>query len=521
VRAFEQQGIVATPKHFVCNYGDGGRDSNAPEIGWREAREVYLPPFKACVQEAGARGIMAAYNSFDGVPCHCNRKLLTDILRREWGFKGIVVSDYGGVEGIENAQDTAVPDGPFRRAIEAGLEVALPDSGGRLAVNMKSVDKDADALDRAVLRVLRLKFELGLFENPFGDAAEADRIVRCQAHRDLALEAARKSMVLLKNKNGVLPLKKDIKTLGVFGSAARKLQLGGYSAPYGCDGKREGAVTAFDGLGKALPAGARLVESLADVKQCETVLYFVDINEGEGSDRSDCGLSAAQEDEIQTLAASGVPIVVVMFNGSAVTMRRWVDKVDAVLEAWYPGEQGGTAVAEALFGWLNPAGRLPITFPKSEGQMPLYYNQKPSGRGYGYVGDDGKPLFPFGYGLSYTKFVYSDLVVGTPKVTTGEAAKLSVRVANTGDRDGDEVVQLYIHLPRRSVVTPLKELKGFKRVTLKPGAAQTVEFTLGPDDLSVWDANMKWVNEPGHVEIMVGGSSEDIRLKGEFEVHSK
>lgn len=553
VKALETANIIATPKHYAANCGDGGRDSNAIHFTERLLREIYLPAFKACFTEGGARGVMPAYNSIDGTPCSCNRWLLDDLLRKEWGFDGIVVSDYGGVWGIFAAHHM-VADHPeaAKLAIEAGMDVDLPLGGDLLLDLVQSGRLDEAVIDRSVARVLKMKFQLGLFEEPYVDPAPADAIVRCPEHRQIALESARKSMVLLKNADATLPLRKDLGTIGIFGPTKDVVNLGDYSGPYG--GWGGDGVTPLQGIRQLVSPQTRLLvhddaqDPVELARQCDTAIIFTAIEEEEGSDRSTLGLPGGIEGPlsrvgatseshaiivdagrrtidlgdqvglIKSVIATGVPTVVVLINGSAVAMQEWIEQAPAVLEAWYPGEQGGTAIAETLFGDNNPGGRLPMTFPKAVGQAPLYYNYKPSGRGYAYNDNDGKPLFPFGYGLSYTDFAYSNLRFSQETIAVGDTVTVSVDVTNVGERTGDEVVQLYLHDELASVVRPFKELKGFTRITLAPGETRTVDFALTPEHLAIWDAHMNFVVEPGAFKVMIGSSSEDIKLEGIFTV---
>ncbi|MDR1584477.1 MAG: glycoside hydrolase family 3 C-terminal domain-containing protein [Prevotellaceae bacterium] len=551
-KALETGGVVASPKHYVDNYGDGGHDSYASNMSWRALREVFLEPFRACIEEGGARSIMASYNSVDGIPASANHYLLTDILRKEWNFKGYVVSDYWGVNGVYNPHGVA---GSYAEAqalcLEAGLDLELPGGYGALLSLVKSGRISEKTVDESLRRILTVKFELGLFENPFVDPKEADRIVRCKEHRDIALEAARKVMTLLKNNNNTLPLSdKNIKRIGIFGPAADVMSLGDYSGPSG-GLKGEGVtgnVTPYNGLKQRLQGKAEVVlhpgnTDVADLaRTCDVVIFFAAIQEGEGEDRSHLTLpkrnmkaaeSVAnamivdtekkltfeldQEKMIEDLAASGTKTVVVLQNGSMIDIRRWIDKVDAVLEAWYSGEQGGTAIAETLFGDVNPGGRLPVTWARHAGQIPAYYYIKPSGRGYRYLDDDGKPMFPFGYGLSYTSFEYSDLVV-PEKVNKDGDTKVLVTVKNTGSVKGDEVVQLYLRDELASVARPLKELKAFKRITLNPGESRQVELSLPYRSFGLWDKDLKFVVEPGAFKVMIAKDAENTLLEGKLIV---
>jgi beta-glucosidase len=538
--------VVTSPKHYVDNYGDGGHDSYASSTSWWILREVFLEPFRACVEEGGARSIMASYNSIDGMPASSNKKLLTDVLRNEWNFKGYVVSDYGGVMGVHYGHKVANSYSEAQAlCLEAGLDIELSSGYDSLLFLVKQGRLSEKTIDISLQRILTVKFELGLFDNPYVDPNEAAKIVRCEEHRNIALEAARKVMTLLKNKNNALPLSdKNIKRIGLFGPAANVLSLGDYSDSYGAqhvEGQGDGNVTPYDGLKHRLPGKEVVLHptniAAADfARTCDVVIFFAAIQEGEGQDRSiltlpkrnmkaaesletaviiDAGTKLTfevdQEKMIADLAGSGVKTIVVLQNGSMIDIRAWEDKVDAILEAWYPGEQGGTAIAETLFGDNNPGGRLPITWARHAGQIPIYYYIKPSGRGYSYLDDDGKPMYPFGYGLSYTTFEYSDLIV-PQKVTKNGDTKVKVTVKNTGTQTGDEVIQLYLRDEYASVARPLKELKSFKRITLAAGESKQVELVLPYRSFGLWNSDLKFVTEPGAFNIMIGKNAQNTIL---------
>jgi beta-glucosidase len=549
-KAIEAGGVVASPKHYVDNYGDGGHDSYASNTSWRVLREVFLEPFRACIEEGGARSIMASYNSVDGIPASNNSYLLNDILRKEWNFKGYVVSDYWGVNGVHSTHRVADSYAEAQAlCFEAGMDLELPGGYLDLPSLVKSGRISEAAIDQSLRRILTVKFELGLFENPYVDPSEAEKLVRCKEHRDLALDAARKVMTLLKNKDNILPLSdKTVKKIGVFGPAANVMSLGDYSGPSGgLKGELvAGNITPYDGLKQRLQGKAEValhpgnIDVATFVSDCDVAIFFAAIQEGEGEDRSiltlpkrnmktaeslvnamivDTGerlvFELDQEKMIDDLVASGVKTIVVLQNGSIIDIRRWVDKVDAILEAWYSGEQGGTAIAETLFGDINPGGRLPVTWARHAGQIPSYYYIKPTGRGYRYLDDDGKPTFPFGFGLSYTTFEYSDLVI-PKKVNKDGDTKVSVTVKNTGTRKGDEVVQLYLRDEFASVVRPLKELKAFKRITLNPGESRRVELSLPYRSFGLWNKDLKFVVEPGVFKVMIAKDAENTLLEGEI-----
>jgi beta-glucosidase len=549
-KAVEKNGVIASPKHYVDNYGDGGHDSYASNMSWRTLREVFLEPFRACIEEGGARSVMASYNSVDGIPASASKYLLDDILRKEWNFKGYVVSDYWALPGIHSVHRVANSYAEAQAlCFEAGLDLETPNGNADLLSLVKSERISEQLIDVSLRRILTAKFELGLFENPFVDPKEADKTVRSREHKALALEAARKVMTLLKNKDSMLPLSdKTVKKVGVFGPAADVLSLGDYSGPSGgFHGEfLTGGVTPYGGLKQRLQGKAEVVlhpgntDAAALAKTCDVAIFFAAIQEGEGQDRSHLTLPKRnmkapesldhalivntevqltfeldQEKMIEDLAASGVKTIVVLQNGSMIDIRRWVDKVDAILEAWYPGEQGGTAIAETLFGDLNPGGRLPVSWARHAGQIPLYYYIKPTGRGYKYLDDDGKPMFPFGFGLSYTSFEYSSLVV-PEKVNRDGDTKVLVTVKNTGTVRGDEVVQLYLRDELASVVRPLKELKAFKRITLDAGESSQVELSLPYRSFGLWDRDMKFIVEPGVFNIMIAKDASKTVLEGKI-----
>ncbi len=535
VKGIQSQGGVATPKHFVANFvGDGGRDSHEVHFSERILREIYLPAFRACVEEAGALSIMSAYNALDGIPCSSNKWLLTDVLRKEWGFKGFVVSDYASVWHLRSKHRVAETQAEAaKKAAEAGLDVELPSKQcyGELIRLARTKQISLEVINESVRRILRVKFLLGLFEDPFVDPEYAEKISDCQEHRQLALEAAQKSIVLLKNEGNVLPLTKNIMSIAVIGPNANVARLGGYSG-FGIE-----VVTPLEGISRKVSERTRVrfaegcdiqghsfegfKDAVAAAQESDVVVLVVGNSrktEGESRDRSTLDLPGVQEDLILEIHKVGKPLIVVLINGSAITMQRWGDKVQAVVEAWYPGEEGGNAIADVLFGDYNPAGRLPITFPKTTGQLPLYYNHKPSGRGEDYADLRGEqPLFPFGYGLSYTKFKYSSLDIKPRTIGRNGNVTISVVVENTGEREGDEVVQLYLRDVYSSMTRPVKELKRFKRITLKPGGKERLEFRLAEEDLSFLDRDMGYVVEPGTFMVAVGGSSAKS-LEGTFSV---
>ena len=540
VKALEGSGVVTTPKHYVDNYGEGGHDSYPSPTSWRVLREVYLEPFRACFQEGGSRSVMSAYNSIDGVPVSCNERLLNQILRDEWGFDGYVVCDYGAVSLLKDGHFMAeTHEDALAMSINSGLDLELMNTHKNILNLVKEGKISEETVNESVRRILKIKFELGLFEDPFVNEKKAAEIVRCDEHKALAEKAARKCMTLLKN-NGILPLDGEkINKIGIYGPGANQVCLGDYSGPYG-GWRGEGAVNAYQGIQKAFEGKADVVLNQAgqDVnplaQSCDVLLFFPAIMEDEGSDRSSFKLPSQhvnqnredinnqiideqkkldvaidQEKMIRDLIATGKPVIVVLQNGSVIDITDWVDGTAAVLEAWYPGEQGGTAIADVLTGKYNPGGRLPFSWVKSIGQNPMYYSVKPSGRNYSYVENDGKPLYPFGYGLSYTTFEYSNFEM-PEELDKDNVLKLSVTVTNTGKVAGDEVVQVYMHDEIASVGRPLKELVAFKRVTLSAGESKKVEIEVPYRSFHMWDKDMKFRVEEGWFNVWLGKNAEQV-----------
>ncbi|MBS1506350.1 MAG: glycoside hydrolase family 3 C-terminal domain-containing protein [Bacteroidetes bacterium] len=676
VSSFEKRGIVTTPKHFLANSGDGGRDSYPIDYNERLLEEIYLPPFNACFKKGGSRSVMTSYNSLNGSPSTANFWLLNEKLKKQMKFGGFVISDASAVGGATVLHDTA-KDYPesSANAINNGLDVIFqtayehhqlfipPFLDGRIK---------SETIDEAVARVLKVKFELGLFENPYVDEAAVTQAKGIADNKQLAKEAALKSMVLLKNEKAVLPFSKNIKSIAVIGADAVEARLGGYSGrgnnkvnivdgikskvgrtvnvtfAEGCgrtspewvvvpssslfhatqenkieqgllgeyfnniqlsgspvlsrvdkevnfgwtlyspdpkinydfysvrwSGKIKSPVTGKIKIGiegndgyrlylnnklvldnwKSQTFTTRLAEvdfekdatydirieffesqgyarfklvwnagvandwqkkisdAVAVARNSEVAVVVAGIEEGESQDRAYLSLPGHQEELINAVAATGTPTAVVLIGGSAITMTKWIDQVPAVIDAWYPGEEGGHAVADVLFGDFNPAGRLPITFPVFEGQLPLVYNHKPTGRTDDYANLNGQPLFPFGFGLSYSTFQYSNLRFDKKKFSKSDSTKVYCTVKNASVREGDEVVQLYIRDLFSSVAQPVKSLKGFQRLHLKAGEEKEISFWITPEKLQLLDTNMKWIVEPGEFRIMIGSSSKDIRLR--------
>ncbi|HEV8125742.1 MAG TPA: glycoside hydrolase family 3 N-terminal domain-containing protein [Gemmatimonadales bacterium] len=670
IEPLEAAGVVTTPKHFIANVGDGGRDSYPIDWSRRLLGEVYLPPFQAAIQRSHARSVMAAYNSVDGSPATANSWLLTTKLRNEWDFRGVVIADAGATGGANVLHFTS-PDyaTSARLALEAGLDVMFQTSADHAKLFWPAFQNgaiDSKVIDRAVSRVLRLKFELGLFDHPYVDVDSAVSSNGTAEHRALALDAAREAITLLKDEDGALPLARTLRRVAVIGTDAVEARLGGYSGP------GNNRVTIMDGIRKKLPAavvtyaagpgrgdrelvpvpaanlsglrgeywdnvtmtgeprltrndpaidfgwtllapdstlpfdwfsvrwtgglvapasgpvqlgvegndgyrlyldgvllidnwrkqsyrtltsevrlergrsydikleyyentgGARvklvwnygvakdgphaIAGAVATARSSDVAIVVLGIEEGEFRDRASLRLPGHQEELIRAVVATGKPVVIVLVGGSAITMGDWIDQVPAVLLAWYPGEMGGDAVADVLFGDYNPAGRLPVTFPLSEGQLPLTYYHKPTGRGDDYADLTGRPAFPFGSGLSYTTFEYRDLDIAPNEIASRESVTVRFKVKNTGTRGGDEVAQLYLRDELASVAQPLMKLAGFRRIHLEPGEETSVSLHVPLIQLSMLDRDLRRVIEPGRFRVMVGGSVVDIRLRGMLTV---
>lgn len=550
-----RKGIVATLKHFAAHgFPEGGRNTARVQVGIRELREVFLFPFEAAVKEAGALSVMPAYHEIDGVPCHANRWLLTDLLRGEWGFKGIVVSDYFAVRQLETAHRVAERDlDAAIQALEAGVDIELPhpDCYLRLIDGVHEGLVSANDIDRAVERVLTLKFLLGLFENPYVNEEVPETLDTHEA-RNLAREAARESIVLLKN-DGILPLRKHVRNVAVIGpNAASGTALLGdyhYAAHVGLPEPTVKVTSVLEGLKSLAPPGTKVsyaegcsvrshrtdgFEEALKVSQNADVVIAVmgersggfwlsnpELSSGEGVDRVSLGLPGVQEELLRRILSLGKATVLVLVNGRPISLPPDIlERLNALIEAWYPGEEGGLALAEIIFGIYSPGGRLPISVPKEAGQIPVYYYRR--GASFNpYVELDSKPLFPLGFGLSYTKFKYSDLRIKPEVIENGNTVEVSVTVENIGEIKGDEVVQLYITKKRSSVTRPVRELRGFKRITIEPGKRVQVTFKLPIELLAFYDRNARLVVEPGEYRVIVARHAEDTVLEGQLKVVGK
>ena len=557
ITSLQKYNLVATPKHFaVYSIPVGGRDGKTrtdPHVAPREMRTLYIEPFRMAFQEAGALGVMSSYNDYDGEPITGSYHFLTEILRQEWGFKGYVVSDSEAVEFISNKHKVAdtYEDG-IAQAVNAGLNIRThftPPADFILPLR-KAVDNgkiSQETLDKRVAEILRIKFRLGLFDNPYrGNGKQAEQIVHSKEHQAVSLEAARQSLVLLKNETHLLPLSKSIRSIAVIGpNANEQTQLICRYGPANAPIK-----TVYQGIKELLPhteviykKGCDIIdphfpeseildfpktaeevqlmeEAIRAAKQAEVVVMVLGGNEltvREDRSRTSLNLPGRQEELLKAVCATGKPIILVMLDGRASSINYAAAHIPAILHAWFPGEFCGQAVAEALFGDYNPGGRLAVTFPKSVGQIPFAFPFKPGSDESSSTSVYGA-LYPFGHGLSYTTFTYSDLHISPSHQGVQGDIHVSCKIKNTGKIKGDEVVQLYLRDEISSVTTYTKVLRGFERISLKAGEEQTVHFRLRPQDLGLWDKNMNFRVEPGSFKVMLGASSTDIRLHGQFEI---
>jgi beta-glucosidase len=552
----DKKHVIATLKHFAAHgQPESGTNCAPVNVSERVLREVFLYPFREAIHKGGVISVMASYNEIDGVPSHASKWLLRDVLRKEWGFKGYVVSDYFAVRELNErpdlfgnhlAEDRAQA---AALAVRAGVNIELPDPDCYpylVELVRKGVLKES-LIDELVAPMLAWKFRLGLFEDPYVDPAVAERIVGCEAHRELALQAARETITLLKNDGGLAPLDpKRIKTIAVIGPNADRMMLGGYS------GVPKHYTTLLQGIrdrvGKSVKVlyheGCKITiggswqqdevtpsdpqedrksiaEAIRVARRADVVVLAIGDNEQTSreawalnhlGDRASLDLVGMQDRLIDAIATTGKPIVAVLFNGRPISIRNLAAKAAAIFECWYLGQETGRAIAEALFGDLNPGGKLPITIPRSVGHIPAYYNHKPAAR-RGYLFDDVTPLYAFGFGLSYTRFEFGKPRLKKSVIGKDESTVVRVDVTNTGPRAGDEVVQMYIRDKVSSVTRPVKELKGFERIALAPGETKTVSLEIAPEHLAFYDIDMRYVVEPGEFEIMVGNSSRDQDLQ--------
>ena len=540
--------VFATLKHFAGHGSHEGGINTAPSlVPERLLRSELLVPFEAAVK-AGAYTVMPSYNEIDGIPSHVNTWLLEDVLRREWGFRGLVSSDYFAVEQLISRHHVAKDKADAAaQALQAGVDMELPDPDGypELVAMVKDGRLAESTVDTSVARVLRAKFVAGLFEHPYVDPDEAERVTNSPESQALALDAARRSIVLLKNTNKLLPLDRSkLKTLAVIGPDAKGMHLGGYSRDPGrgvdvltgittaagsgvhvvyAEGVKITEHEANWGADKVVLADpalnrTRIQEAVKVARQADAIVLVIGTNESVSreawadnhlGDVADLSLMSQQQDLADAMLQLGKPVAVVLMNGRPLATPELADKAPAILEVWYPGQEGGTAIGETLFGMSNPGGKLPVSIPRSAGELPVYYNRRPTSF-RDYLDMKREPLWPFGFGLSYTTFAVTNVKVSPATIGPGGHADVTADVANTGSVKGDEVVQLYIHDLVSSVTRPTKELRGFERVTLNPGEKKTVTFRLGPDALSLIDRHMTRVVEPGRFDVMVGTSSTQL-----------
>jgi beta-glucosidase len=520
--------VIAEPKHFVGHGSpESGLNTSPVHIGERELRSIMLKSFEPAIRDGHAMGVMAAYHEIDGVPVAADPELLDSVLRDEWGFRGFVLSDLGAIRRLwEDHHVAADAKDAITHAINAGVDMQFYDFSheefqNAIVSGINDHTLSTDALDRAVSSVLRAKFALGLFDHPYTDTSLTPRVKRSKEHLDLSLESARESMTLLKNNGRLLPLSKTVKRIAVIGPNAAVARYGDYE-----EEKNGLRISIADGLRSLLPnatitvdEGSNIGKAVDEAKDAEVVILALGEYQGisgEGFDRQSLDLPGNQEKLLEAVVATGRPAVLVLENGRPLTIAWAAEHVPAILEAWYPGEFGGQAVAETLFGDNNPGGKLTITFPRSVGQLPDFYNFDPS-KTSKYVDGDRKPMFPFGYGLSYTTFRYDGLSVAAPLPGSGEYVTVRANVTNTGKLDGDEIVQLYLHHDVGSVEVSDRALKGFERVHLKAGESKRVEFRIKQSELAVWSREHKWIVEPGTYAVFVGGSSE-ASLTAKFSI---
>ena len=542
----EKGTILSCAKHFAAYGGaEGGRDYNTVDMSERTLREIYLLPYKAAV-DAGAATIMSSFNEIAGVPSTGSKFLLTDVLRKEWHFDGFVVSDWTSIPEMHTHGVAANDAESAMLALNAGTDMDM--EGGVYRKHLPQLLKEGkvseQTLNEAVRRILRVKLRLGLFADPYRNASpEAEKKdIYNAAHIAATRDVARKSIVLLKNEKDILPLKKEIKTLAVVGPLANNTEepLG----PWHQQGRPSDVVTVLDGITKTVSSDTKILfakgcdivgndtkgfdEAVSIAKKSDVVIVVVGEAaemSGEAASRSSLTLPGKQEKFVEAIQATGTPVVVVLMNGRPLAVTWIAEHVSAIVEAWFLGVQSGNAIADVLFGEYTPSGKLPVTFPRTVGQVPYYYNYKNTGRPMDekqkynskYIDISNTPLFPFGYGLSYTTFEYSSPRLSASKITKKESLKVVVDVKNIGRRAGEEVVQLYIRDEYGSVTRPVKELKGFQKIALVPGEKKSVEFTLTPELLSMYDINMKWGVEAGTFKVYVGTNSVDVQ-EASFEV---
>lgn len=555
IRGFQGTGpldsvhVIATAKHFASHGQPEGGTNVAPgSYSERVLREYFFKPFEVAVKDGHIGTVMASYNEIDGIPSHSNKWLLNNVLRQEWNFNGTIVSDYFGITDLQNLHHiVATKEDAAKMALDAGVEIELPFEAAypSLIEQVHQGRVSESAIDAAVTHLLRAKFEAGLFENPYVDPDYAEKFVNNAEHQKLALQAAHEAIILLKNQNNLLPLDRSkYKRIAVIGPNAADLHLGGYSNKPGrgvsvLQAIKDKVGTSADVLysegckitetlpdwdadkvvlGDPALNAKRIQDAVAVAKKSDIVILALGENEQTSreewatnhlGDRDSLDLLGNQDDLVKAIAATGKPTIVYLQHGRPNSINYIAANVPAILDGWYLGQEGGRAVADVLFGDYNPGGRLPITVPRSVGQLPDYYYQKPSAK-RGFVDADITPLFPFGWGLSYTSFKYGNLHIAPDTIGPEGMTTVTVDITNSGKVSGSEVAQLYIRDEVSSVTRPIKELRGFHRVVLDPGKTETVTFTLGPDELSFLNRDMHKVVEPGTFDIMVGGNSVEL-----------
>ncbi len=553
----DDEHVIATGKHYAGHgQPEGGTNIGPVNLSERVLRETHFAPFEAAVKEAHLFSIMPAYHEVDGIPVHANKWMLDGVLRKEWGFEGVVVSDYYAMTQLGTLHFVAANKAEAaKQSLEAGLDIELPDPdvNTTLVEQAKSGKIPVELIDKAVSRILRSKFQVGVFENPYVDTDKAERLTDTAEDRELAAEAARRAIVLLKNEDNALPLDQNkLNSIAVIGPNAEKAHLGGYTDP-----NPPRSVSLLEGIQKKVGARVkvnyakgvkitkedgnwfadtstlndeaddrRLIdEAVRTASDSDVVILSIGGNEDtnkEGwadnhlGDRDSLELVGRQNDLVKAVLATGKPVIAILTNSGPLAINYVAENVPAILEGFYLGEEGGTAAADVIFGDYNPGGKLPVSFPRSVGQLPIFYNRKPTSK-RGYLFSTIEPLFPFGHGLSYTTFEYSNLQLSSKKITTDDSLTVTVDVKNTGKTKGDEVVQMYIRDEVSSVTRPIMELRGFERITLNPGETQKVTFKISPEKLSFYNREMKRVVEPGIFKVQVGGNSVDL-TEARFEV---
>ncbi|UUF16105.1 MULTISPECIES: glycoside hydrolase family 3 N-terminal domain-containing protein [Flavobacterium] len=545
--------VMACVKHFAAyGAGVGGRDYNSVDMSERMLLETYLPPFKAAL-DAGAATFMNSFNDLNGIPATGNAHLQRDILKGKWNFQGFVVSDWGSIgEMVAHGYSKDLKEAAYS-AITAGSDMDMESNAYRynLAQLVKEGRVSIDLVDDAVKRILRKKFELGLFDDPYrySDDKRAEKVLANPANRKAALEVAEKSIVLLKNENQTLPISKSVKTIAFIGPMVKeyKANMGFWSVELPDVNYDKWVVSQWDGLQNKVGKNTKLLyakgcditgdnkdgfaEAVETAKQADVVILSIgerhDMS-GEAKSRSNINLPGVQEDLVKAIQATGKPVVVLINAGRPLIFNWTADNVPAIVYTWWLGTEAGNAIADVLFGDYNPSGKLPITFPREVGQIPIYYNHFSTGRpaknedskNYvsAYIDLKNSPKFPFGYGLSYTKFDYSGLKLSSTKIKSSETIKVSFQLSNVGKVAGEEVAQLYLKDKFGSVVRPVLELRDFQKVKLNAGETKTIEFTIDKEKLSFYNDKLEWTAEPGDFEVLIGASSADIKLKSDFEL---